>query len=273
MRFLVSLFLSAVVLVSCSDVGKILKSSDYNMKLAKANEYYDAKKYTQAQLIYEDVMPVIKGSAEYENTYYKWAYCHYNQKDYLNAENLFKGFFENFPNSSRAEEAEFMRAFCYYKQSPKPELDQTTTMKAITHLQTFANTHSSSPKAKEALQMIEELRRKLEIKDFKSAELYYQLGYFRASATAFTELLNNYPDSDEADKYKLMVIRSWFKYAENSYTNKQEERFETVLNECADFTDRFPDSKLGEEVVRYKTQSQNIIKSIKDEQTQASTKR
>ena len=273
MRFFVSLVLLAVLLVSCSDVNKILKSSDYNMKLAKANEYYDAKKYMQAQIIYEDVMPVIKGSADYENTYYKWAYCHYNQKDYLNAENLFKGFFENFPNSTKAEEAEFMRAYCYYKQSPKPELDQTPTLKAITHLQTFANTHSTSARAKEALTMIDELRMKLEIKEFKSADLYYQLGFYKAAATAFTELLYNYPDSEKADKYKLMVIRSWYKYAENSYEYKQAERYETVLNECADFIDRFPDSKLSDDVTKNKSETQNIIKKIKDEQAQASIKR
>jgi outer membrane protein assembly factor BamD len=272
MRILVVIFLVGM-LQSCSDLGKILKSSDYEMKIRKANEFYDAKKYSQAQTIYEDVMPVVKGSAEYETLYYKWAYCSYNQKDYLNAENLFKGFVENFPNSDKAQEAEFMRAYCFYKQSPKPTLDQTATMKAMTYLQTFANQHPTSYRSKEALELIEGLRRKLEVKEHNAAELYYNMGYYKAAATAFSEILNNFPDSEKGDEYKLMVVKSWTKYARNSYEYKQAERYERVLNECADFADRFPDSNLIAEVEKIKSQTENSIKSLKDEQAKTSAKR
>ncbi len=271
-RLYIILFLS-VFAWSCSDINKILKSSDYEMKIRRANEYYDAKKYSQAQIIYEDVMPVMKGSAEYEDLYYKWAYCHYYQKDYLNAENIFKGFIENFPNSQRVDEIEYMRAYCFYKMSPKPELDQTPTTKAINYLQTYANVHPQSPRAKEAVGLIDGLRKKLEIKDYRSGELYYNMGYYKAAATAFNELMFNFPDSEKGDEYKLMVIRSWFRYAEKSVEYKQLERFEKVLNECADFTDRFPDSKLSGEVAKLKSQSENIIKNLQNEQAKASTER
>ncbi len=274
MRYPLAIFILITgLLVSCSDVNKILKSSDYQMKIQKANQYYDAKKYSEAQVIYEDVMPVVKGSAEYETLYYKWAYCHFYQKDYLNAENLFKGYLENFPNSAKAEELEYMRAYCFYKQSPRAELDQTNTTKAITYMQTFMNMHPSSPRAKDASDIVDKLREKLEIKDYKSAYLYYNLGYFKASATAFTELMYNFPDSKKGDQYKLMVIRSWYRYAENSIEFKQQERFEKVLNECADFVDRFPDSNLVPEVDRYKSQSEYNIKSLKNEQTKATAER
>lgn len=273
MRLFLLSGLVSLLFIACSDMAKIMKSSDYELKIRKANELYEAKKYMQAQLIYEDVMPVIKGTADYESLYYKWAYCHYNLKDYANAENLFKGFLENFPNSAKAEEIEFMRAFCFYKQSPKPELDQTTTNKAISFLQTFAETHPTSIRSKEALSMIDGLRKKLEIKDFKSADLYYNMGFYKAAATAFTELLNNYPDSEKGDQYKIMAIKSWFKYAENSYEVKQAERFEKVLNECADFVDRFPDSDLAQDVAKVKSQTEQIIKSIKNEQSQTANQR
>lgn len=270
---LFSIILFSLLLLGCSPMNKILKSNDYEMKIRKANEYFDSKKYSQAQIIYEDVMPVMKGSAEYENIYYKWAYCNYYQKDYLNAENIFKGFLENFPNSARVEEIEYMRAYCFYKMSPKPELDQTPTTKAINYLQTFVNLHPNSPKAKEASELIDGIRMKLEIKDYKSAELYYNMGYYKAAATAFNELMFNFPDSQKGDEYKLMVIKSWFKYAEKSYEYKQMERFEKVLNECADFVDRFPDSKLAGDVAKLKSQSENNIKTLQNEQAKASTER
>ena len=260
-----------LLLAGCVNINKVLKSSDYNYKLQKADEFYAQKKYNHAQVIYEDVFPAIKGTDKYEDVYYKWAYCNYYQKDYLNAENIFKGYVENFPNSKRAEECEYMRAYCFYKQSPKVDLDQTNSFKAMTYLQTFINTHPGSPRTKEAADIIEDLRYKLELKDFKAADLYYKLGYWKSAATTFTTLVNDYPDSKKTDEYKLMVIKSWFEYARFSVEEKQPARYEQVLNECADFSDRFPESKLQAEVDKYKNLSQNYLKQAKNEQAKAST--
>jgi outer membrane protein assembly factor BamD len=271
MRILSFLMAIMVLATSCNNINKILKSPDYDYKLKKANEFFTAKKYMQAQTVYEDIMPVLKGTAQYEDVYYNWAFCHYYQKDYINAENIFKGFVENFPKSTRAEECEYLRAYCFYKMSPRSELDQTSSMKAITYMQTFINTHPNSSRLKEAADIIDNLREKQEKKEYQSAELYYNLGFYKAAATSFAQLMNNFPDSKKSDEYKLKTIRSWYRYAENSILAKQMERFEKVLNECADFGDRFPDSQLQSDVQRYKSLSENTIKSLKNEQAKAST--
>ncbi len=254
-------------LTACNGYNKLLKSTDYNLKLKKADEFFADKKYVKAQTLYEDVMPVLSGTPQYEEVYYKWAYSTFYQKDYLNAENIFKTFLERFPQSKFAEEMEYMRAYSLYKMSPKPELDQTNTTRAITFLQTFINGHPNSDRGKEAERLLDELRGKLETKDFKSAELYYNLGYYRAAATAFNELMFNFPDSDRGDYYKLKVIESFYKFAANSLENLQEERFETVLNEAADFSDRFPESKLVAEVDKIRADTEKNINRIKNEQT------
>ena len=267
MKQIVIVLVFGLLATGCTNINKILKSSDYDYKLHKADSFYAKRKYSTAQTIYEDVFPVMKGTAKFEDLYYKWAFCHYYQKDYLNAENIFKGFVETFPNSPRAEECKFLRAYCFYKQSPKTELDQTNTMKAITYLQNFAVAYPNSSRNKEAADIIDKLKYKLEEKEYKGAELYFHLGYYKAASTAFTQLINNYPDSQKSDSYKLMVIRSAFEYAKNSVEGKQEERFESVLNECADFRDRFPESKLTADVNKWQELTQNKIKSIKNEQT------
>jgi outer membrane protein assembly factor BamD len=235
-----------------------------------AEQYYARKKYNQAQLLFEDLFPIVKGTPQFEDLYYKYAYCAYYQKDYLNAENLFKGFAEVFPNSPRAEEMEYMRAFAYYKQSPKVELDQTNTQKTIGLMQTFINTHPGSAKNKEASDIIDKCRVKMEEKEYKSAQLYFNLGQFKAAAIAFNSLMNNYPESDKSDEYKLQVIKSYYQYALLSIDEKKPERFEQVINECNDFMDRFPESKLKTEATKYLTQSQNNIKSLQNEQTKTS---
>ena len=268
------LFLFLVIaglLSSCSGINKVLKSKDPNYKLRMAEGYYVKKKYHFAQALFEDVMPNFRGTPEFENIYYKYAYCAYYQKDYLNAENLFKSFLEAFPNSTKAEELDYMRAYCYYKMSPKIPLDQTNTVRAMGMLQTFVNTHPNSARNKEATELIDICRIKLEEKERMAAQLYFDLGQFRAAGVAFTSLMNTFHDSQKGDEYKLMVIKSYFRFAELSIDEKKMERFEQVISECNDFVDRFPDSKLVKEVESYISLSNNNIKKLNNEQIKTST--
>jgi outer membrane protein assembly factor BamD len=260
------IILFAGFLSACSGLSKVLKSSDADYKLRMAEQYYAKEKYSSAQQVFEDIMPYFKGKAEFEDIYYKYAYCAYNMKDYLSAENLFKNYLEAFPNSTKAEELDYMRAYSYYKQSPKPPLDQTNTIKTIGMMQTFINTHPNSPKNKEATEIIDICRLKLEEKERASAQLYFDLGQFRASAVAFASLINDFPESGKSDEYKLMVIKAYYKFAELSVEDKKVERFEQVLTECNDFIDRFPESKLLKEAENYITLSQNNINKLINEQ-------
>jgi len=240
---------------------RILKSTDYEFKLRMAEQYFVKKKWAKAQAIYEDIMAYFKTQREFEDIYYKYAYCAFYQGDYMNAENLFKSFLEIFPNSLKAEEVDYMRAYSFYKQSPKPELDQTNTIKTIGMMQIFINTHPGSTRNKEATEIIDICRNKLETKDFKAAQLYYDMGQFRAAGVAFTTLLDTYPESQKADEYMLMVIRSYYRFAELSVEEKKIERFEQVISECNDFIDRFPESKLKKDVDQFLSLSQKNIKS------------
>ncbi len=264
-------FLFVVLLFSCQSVNKVLKNPDPQYKLRMAEQYYAKKEYVQAQQIFEDIMPYFRGTPEFENIYYKYAYSAFYQKDYLNAENLFKNYLEIFPNDPKAEEVDYMRAYTFYKQSPKAQLDQSNTLKAIGLLQTFINTHPGSTRNKEATEIIDLLRQKLELKDYKSAQLYFDLGQFRAAAVAFNTVLNTYPESEKADEYKLMAIRSFYKFAELSIEEKKAERFTTVIEECQEFLDRFPDSSLAKEVQDFINRSEDNLKIYNNESTKAST--
>lgn len=246
--------------------GKVLKSKDNEYKYTMAEQYYANKKYSNAQQLFEELFPYVKGTQRFEDMYYKVGYCYYYEKDYPSAENYFKTFTEQFPGSNKSEECEYMRAYCFFKQSPKVDLDQTNTTKAISLMQAFINTHPSSTRLKDANDIIDKGREKLEQKDFNNAELYYNLGYYKASAIAFANVSENFPDSKKADEYKLQVIKSYFKYAELSTEDKQTERFEKVLAECNDFSERFMESKLLTEVNKYKSQTTTYLKNIKNEQ-------
>ena len=270
--FLASAFL-LVLVTSCNKYNKVTKSKDYEYKLKMADEYFSKGKYKIAQELYEELFPVFKGTLKFEELYYKDAYCFYYMKMYADAENLFKGFLEVFPNSAKAEEVDYMRSYCFYMQSPKLELEQVNTIKAMGMMQTFINTHPGSARNKEASEIIDKCRAKLEQKEYRAAELYYNMGQYRAAAIAFTNLTNGYPESLKGEEYKLKTIKAYYKFAKMSYEDKQIERFEKVITEYQDFTDRYPESKLLKEAESFSNLSINNIKAIKYEQTQTAAKR
>ena len=270
--FLASAFL-LVLVSSCNKYNKVTKSKDYDYKLKMADEYFSKGKYKIAQELYEELFPVFKGTIKFEELYYKDAYCFYYMKSYADAENLFKGFLEVFPNSTKAEEVDYMRSYCFYMQSPKLELEQVNTIKAMGMMQTFINTHPGSERNKEASEIIDKSRAKLEMKEHRAAELYYNMSQYRAAAIAFTNLTNNYPESLKGEEYKLKTVKAYFKFAKLSYEDKQIERYEKVITEYQDFIDRYPESKLLKEAESFSNQSKNNIKAIKYEQTQTAAKR
>ena len=272
-KIILGLILICFTLISCSKYSKIEKSKDTAYKLVKADEYYAKKKYRLAQQLYEGLFPVYKGTEKFEDLYYKYAYCFYYQEMYTDAENLFKGYLEVFPNSERAEEVDYMRAYCYYKQSAKIELEQVNTVKAMNMMQSYINTHPGSTRNKDAADIIDKSRLKLEQKEFRAAQLYYNLEKFRASAVSFTNLLNKYPESAKGEEYKLMVVKSYYRFAKLSVIEKQVERFEKVISEYQDFADRYPESTLLKDAEEFNKLSKNQLKEISNEQITSSAKR
>ncbi len=255
-----------VAATSCNmELRRIEKSKDFAKKLTYADKLYKKKKYTQAQLLYEELFPVYKGTDKFEPIYYNYAYCSYYVKDYVQAAFHFKNYLDAFPNSPHATEVDYMQAYCYYKQSPKVNLDQTNTVKAISAMQTYINSYPASDKVAEANLVIELCRRKLEKKEYNSAELYYNLGYYKSAAIAFKGLQRNYPDSDKSDEYKLMAIKAYFKYAQNSIIERQKERYEEVVTEYMDFADHYPSSKVKPDAEHYYALAQTNIKTLDSE--------
>jgi outer membrane protein assembly factor BamD len=267
MKLALVLFVPFFLLASCNNqFNKVLKSTDYDYKLKMADQYFTQKKYQKAEQLYIELFPVFKGSDRFEELYYKYAYGAYYQKNYMDAENLFKGFLGVFPNSPKAEEMSFMHALTFYKQSPIVELEQINTSKAIGMMQSFISTYPNSTRIAEANEIIAKCRAKLELKDYKAAELYYNISQYRAAGISFANLINTYPESEKGEEYMLMAVKSFYQFAKLSIADKQEERYQKVATEYFDFADRYPESKLLKEAEDYKNISLNNIKQIQNEQ-------
>ncbi|WQD34049.1 outer membrane protein assembly factor BamD [Sphingobacterium spiritivorum] len=250
-----------------SKFEKLRASNNLALKYQEAVKFYEKKKYTKALALFDDLMQRYRGQAEAEDLYYYTAYTNYRLKDYTSARYHFKQFAQTFPNSAKAEECRFMTAYCFYLDSPRSSLDQENTRKAIDELQLFVNLYPESEKAKEAADLIQQLRDKLEKKAFSNAKLYYDMGLnddYKAAVIALENVLKEYPDTKYAEEINYLIIKAQFRYAEKSTPRRQEERYSKVIDYYQDFVDDYPESKHRKEVDDIRKDSEtNMAVAIK----------
>jgi DNA uptake lipoprotein len=263
MKLLPFLFIWVVAFTACkTSFEKIQKSKDYEFKLSKANEYFDKKQYSRANTLYEELLTIYKGTKQFENIYYRYAYCYYYQRNYLAASYHFKNFVDLFPKSPKAEECEYLNALCLFKESPEYTLDQSNTVKAIGEMQSFITSYPDSKHYKEADKLIQSAREKLEVKDRYAAELYFKIREYRAASVAFEQVIRKFPDSPKSDYYQYMAIRSTYLFAGQSIPDKQQQRYARVVAEAQDFLEKYPNSPYKSEVLKLNSLSSQILKKI-----------
>ena len=140
-----------------------------------------------------------------------------------------------------------MFAYSYYMLSPEIQLDQTYTEKAMEAFQLFINTYPESSKLGECNGLMDILRKKMETKSFKSAQLYLKTGKYRAAAIAFANMLKDYPDTQFAEEASFLVVKAYHLYAQHSIPSKQSDRYLEAIEAYKDFVYRYNGSKFADQ--------------------------
>lgn len=237
-------FISILLMViSCGKFRKIEKSQDWRVKYEAAMNYYAKKDYYRASVLFEQILPIVRGLPEGEKVQFYLAYCQYYDRLYLLASEQFRTFYETYGRSPLAEEARYMYAFSQYKASPNPNLDQTSSVEAMAAMQEFLNRYSSSKFSEQALEVIIKTQQKLEQKGFENAYQYYKMRQYKAAIVALNNFKNNFPDSKYLEEAYYLVIESEYKLAQQSIPSKQAERYKSVIEHYQEFLDKFPNSK------------------------------
>lgn len=252
-----------IFLTGCSNsTQKILKSDDSNLKYTKALEWYNKGQYFKAIPVFEELMGLYKGNKTTEEVYYYYCMAQYKQGNYILSAFHFKNYVQQHPKSQYTEECLYMHAESFIKQSPKTNLDQTDTYKAIDAYQVFINQYPESTRIADCNAKIDKLRLKLETKALKAAQLYYRTENYRAAAFSYKNLLIDYPDIDDPEEIQFKIVKSFYKYAEQSIITKQQERYEDAIKVANVFKSRYADSKHINEITETEQVAHyNAIKS------------
>lgn len=253
------LILVLMLAVSCNKrYEAAMKSSDKDLILQTANEFFAEGKWAFAVELYSRVAASFSGTEEAANILYNSAEANFQDKNYRLAAHQFKNFYVTNPTDPRAEDAAFKSAYAYYTDSPKYNLDQTSTYSAMNELQSFINAFPESPKVDEANGYINELREKLEKKAFEIAKIYHKTLKFKAAAIAFDNMLDDYPDTKFREEAMMYSLRSKYELAVNySRFETQELRLQNTITQHKLLLKAFPATK-------YKDEADKLLKKTEE---------
>lgn len=270
---IIALFSFLFILQSCGQYQQLLRSDDYEKKYEMAIEYYEEEDYGRTIALLEDVIPVYRGTPEAETINYYYALAHYEQGSYALASHYLKTFVDAYPRSEHAEEFLFLSAYCNYLESPRYSLDQTSTREAIRSLQNFINRYPNSEKVTDANDLIDELRLKLEKKRYDKANLYMKIGDYLAAAITFETLVKDFPDTEYREEAFFMAVKAYYEYASFSIVQRQEERYEDVLQAYRELARRYPDGEYIDEAEKLRDSARQAIEEVRKMDLSPTTER
>lgn len=260
-------FIAMLGLSSCGKFEKFRKSANLPTKYKAAMDYYKKKDFDKAGILFDEIMPLMKGDSTQELATFYQAYCDFNLGNYTLANTHFKKFSEVFSRSEYAEEAIYMSAYSLYKDSPNYNLDQTGTLAAINEIQSYLNNYPETKFRDDCTNIIKELRKKLEKKAFEKAKLYHKTSPFniaslKSSVIEITNFQRDFPDSDYNEEMAYMKVLAQYDLAKSTIENKQKERFEEATKFYLELIDKYPQSAFLKDAERMYEQSNKEVERI-----------
>ena len=256
--------LSALLAGCTSEFNTVLKSADNTYKYEYAKQCFATGKFSNAVTLLSELVTIQKGRNNAQESLYMLAMAQYCNRDYEAASATFKKFYQSYPKGEYAEQAAFYIGQSLYQNMPDPRLDQSSTIGAINSHQTFLDFYPDSPLRETAQKRLFELQDNLVMKEYLSAELYYNLGDYFGNINSNTEsnyesciitaqnALKQYPFSSMREKFSLLIMKSKYELAENSSEERRVERYREAEDECYAFMTEFPESaecKLAEKLI------------------------
>jgi len=246
--------LSVIILVSCSG-NKPEPNWTAKEYFQYAKVKYDEESYFDASNEFTVVLLRFPGSSVADSAQYYLAASHYQMDEFLIAAVEYEKLVNTMSQSSLVPDAQFQMAESYYRLSPRAALDQEYTQKAIRAYQGFIEDYPSNPLKEKAEKRILELRSKLALKEFKSAEIYRKMKEFRAALIYYDQVLDNYYDTEWADDAQYGKIRTYLELEDR----------EMAQLEVSKFEQQFPQSELLENLNGLKSEILSLEQDSSEE--------
>ncbi len=260
---IISLCLAALFSSCGSALQSVRKSTDKTYQYEFAKQCFAQGKFDDAVTLLSELVTVQKGRENAQESLYMLAMAEYCNRDYEAASATFKKYFQSYPKGDFAEQASFYVGQSLFESMPDPRLDQSSTIGAINAYQNFMDYFPDSHLRDEAQKKLFILQDNLVMKEYLSAELYFNLGGYFGNINANTEsnyesciitaqnALKTYPYSSLREKFSVLIMKSKFELAQNSSEEKRLDRYRDAEDECYGFLNEFPESEECKTAERY----------------------
>lgn len=241
--------LVALTQFSCTSYYEtLMQSNDVDVKYKAAFQYYEKGKFKKAADLFENLVLATQGTPQEDTVNYYYALSNYKFGDYTAAESNFANFINVFPRSPFSQEAQFLRIKCLYESTFRYELDQTPTRKAMMIISEFMYDNPASEFYPVCQTMMKEFMERLDKKSFESAKLYYIMEDYKASHYALKNVLKENADNQYREDVLYYTVLSSYRYALNSVSSKQKERYLTFIDDYYNFISEYPESSKKKEL-------------------------
>lgn len=243
MKKILYLLLFSIVICSCSEYQKALKSTDPAVKYETGMQQYDLGNYTKAIRLFEEIKPAYRGKPQAEKMFFTLAQSYFKSKQYYLSGYEFESFVSGYPKSEKVEEAYYLGAKSFSMSSPVYSIDQTDTFKGIEKMQDFIDRYPNSQYIGDANASLKILTDKIEKKVYENAKLYYTIEDYKAAIVALEGFLGDYPGTKYKNDAMFYKLDSCFQLAMKSVNSKQEERLLAAKTAYTNFIKYSSDSK------------------------------
>lgn len=156
---------------------------------------YNDEDYLECIKEFQSILLQFPGNAISDDAQYYLALSHFGKEEYILAAYEFSRLIKDMPASDYVPKAQYMLSESYFQLSPRYQLDQKYTRKAIEEFQAFIDFFPTDPRVPEAESKIAELNNKLAEKEFNNAVIYEKLGYNNAAIYYYNTIMETYHDS------------------------------------------------------------------------------
>lgn len=255
-RILLLSVLLFVLMSSCNEYQKILKSNDLDYKFKKAVELFQNEEYVKAFPLFDELLLLHRGTDKAEQIYYYYSISEYEKGNLLSAAHHLKNFATTYHSNIKAEECAYLSVYCHYLLSPKYSLDQINTYKALDEAAIFLDKYPSSTYYNDCLALQSKLKLKLDRKSFENAKLYFTTQNYKSAIHAFNFTLQENPNSSFNEEILFLQLKSYYFLAKNSVEEKKDKRIKDTIIAFNQFRNTYPKSQ-------YLNESKLIHKEVK----------
>jgi outer membrane protein assembly factor BamD len=232
-----------------SQFDTLLSSNDVDAKYKAAMDLFNQGKYLKAGQLFESMALLTDGTERDDTVRYYWALSNYRYRDYYTAESNLAKFIEKYPQSPFTSDARFLRIDCLYRATLRWELDQTPTRTCLATITEYLTEYpADGPHVEACSKMIEDLRDRLDRKQFENARLYYKMEDYLAARVALRNVLKDNAENGYREDILYYTAMASYHYARMSVQAKQKERYLVFADDYLNFVGEYPESKYRREL-------------------------